>query len=227
MDGRQRRCVGIAVLSVMLLAPAAARADRGFGVRFTTNDTGNITIAAAPLLACSTTGTNGSQCAAARALDASSGPVGSNNIDAQNNNNYTMANVDTDGDPATTVNSSTATLALPAGATVLFAGLYWGADQSAGNNGGAAPPASAATNKVKFKPPGSAYSTLTATTTDFGTGSNTNRYQSFVNVTAQVAAGGAGTYSVGDVRAGTGGDRYAGWSLVVAYRDAPPSRRAT
>ena len=51
-----------------------------------------------------------------------------------------MVAVDTDGDPATTVNSSTATLGLPQGATVLFAGLYWGADQSAGDNNGAAPP---------------------------------------------------------------------------------------
>ena len=41
-------------------------------------------------------------------------------------------------------------------------------------------------------------------------------------------AGGAGTYAVGDVRAGTGGDRYAGWSLVVAYRDTvQPARNLT
>jgi hypothetical protein len=107
---------------------------------------------------------------------------------------------------------------------VLFAGLYWGADNSAGNNGGAAPAAGTATNRIKFKPPGGTYSTLTATTTDAGTGSNASRYQSFVNVTSAVAAAGDGTYSAGDVAAGTGGDRFAGWSLVVAYRD---SRRAT
>ena len=76
----------------------------------------------------------------ARTRRAATGRPARNSIDAQNNNNYTMVDVDTDGDPVTTVNSSTATLALPAGATVLFAGLYWGADQSAGNNGGGAPP---------------------------------------------------------------------------------------
>ena len=38
-------------------------------------------------------------------------------------------------------------------------------------------------------------------------------------MTAQVQAAGAGSYSVANVQAGTGGDRYAGWSLVVAYQD--------
>ena len=217
-------------MAMALMAPAAAHADRAFTARFTTNDTGNIAIAAAPLMTCSTalTGTNRAQCAAAQNLNASNGPVGANNIDAQNNNNYTMVPVDTDGDAATTVNSSTATLDIPASATVLFAGLYWGADNSAGNNGGAAPPAGTAINQIKFKVPGGAYSTLTATTTDTGTGANATRYQSFVNVTSAVALAGPGTYSAGDVRAGLGGDRYAGWSLVVAYRDtSQPARNLT
>jgi len=169
MHWRVRSAVVIALLVAPALVPAVARADRVFTTRFTTNDTGNIAIAAAPLLTCSTTGTNGSQCANARGLSASNGPVGSNNIDSQNNNNYTMVNVDTDGDAATTVNSSSATLALPTGATVLFAGLYWGADNSAGNNGGAAPSAGTAINRIDFKPPGGTYSTLTATITDTGT----------------------------------------------------------
>ena len=47
-------------------------------------------------------------------------------------------------------------------------------------------------------------------------------------MTGLVAAAGGGTYAAGDVRAGTGGDRYAGWSLVVAYRDtAQPARNLT
>src|SRR6478752_3250523 len=157
----------LALLAMLVLLPAEARADRPFTPRFSTNDTGNIAVAAAPLMACSTTGTNGAQCAGARGLDAANGPAGANNIDAQNNNNYTMIGVDTDGDPLTTVNSSTATLALPAGSTVLFAGLYWGADQSAGGNGGAAPPPSTPNaNQALFKAPGSAYRSVTATTLD-------------------------------------------------------------
>ena len=56
------------------------------------------------------------------------------------------------------------------------------------------------------------------------------RYSAFANVTSVVAAAGAGTYSVANVQAGTGGDRYAGWTLVVAYEDldaatAQPHRR--
>ncbi len=146
--------IGVAALSIGLVLPTTSWADRAFTTpRFSTNVAGNITIAAAPLMTCSTSGTNGSACAAARNEDASDGPAGSNTIDALNNNNYTMVGVDTDGDAATTVNSSTATLALPAGATVLFAGLYWGADDSAGNNGGAPPPAGTADNQIKFKPP--------------------------------------------------------------------------
>ena len=52
------------------------------------------------------------------------------------------------------------------------------------------------------------------------------RYQAFANVTALVRLGGGGTYTIGNVQAGTGADRHAGWSLVVAYQD-PPSPRAT
>jgi uncharacterized repeat protein (TIGR01451 family) len=214
----------VAVLACSLLVPAAAQADRSFTVRFSANDTGNIAIAAAPLLACSTTGTNGADCAAARNFDATSTPS------RADNNSFTMVNVDTDGDPATTVNSSTATLAVPDGATVLFAGLYWGADTSAGGNGGAAPAPGTSAGTIKFRAPGQAYTVLTAAVTDFGVGTNvfTPRYQSFVDVTVQVAAAGGGTYAAGDVSAGTGGDHYAGWSLVVAYRDAAqPARNLT
>ena len=43
-----------------------------------------------------------------------------------------------------------------------------------------------------------------------------------------VQAAGAGTYAVGNVQAGTGGDRYAGWTLVVAYEDpSQPPRNLT
>ena len=38
-------------------------------------------------------------------------------------------------------------------------------------------------------------------------------------MTAAVKAAGSGVYTVADVQAGTGQDRYAGWSLVVAYED--------
>ena len=47
-------------------------------------------------------------------------------------------------------------------------------------------------------------------------------------MTSTVAAAGPGTYQVANVQAGTGGDRYAGWTLVVAYEDpTQPPRNLT
>ena len=52
-----------------------------------------------------------------------------------------------------------------------------------------------------------------------------NPYQGYLDVAAQVKAAGSGTYWVGDIQAGPGIDRYAGWSLIVAYRNpAAPLR---
>lgn len=61
-----------------------------------------------------------------------------------------MVQIDIDGD-ASTFNSSSANFSLPAGATVLFAGVFWGASSSA-----------AARNQIKFKAGAGAYNNLTA-----------------------------------------------------------------
>jgi fimbrial isopeptide formation D2 family protein/uncharacterized repeat protein (TIGR01451 family) len=111
---------------------------------------------------------------------------------------------------------------------VLFAGLYYGADDSAGDGGGKAAPTPSAVNKVSLEVPGATtFQTLTSTQNDVSS-IDSSRYQGFVNVTSQVAAAGAGTYTVGGVQAGTGEDRYAGWSIVVAYQlDSDPARNLT
>ena len=88
----------------------------------------------------------------------------------------------------TTFNSSTADLSLPAGATVLFAGLYWGGDTSAGaaavrRRRGSQP------RTVLLAPPGGGYASVTASTLDGSTAAPT-RYQGFADVTAAVQAGG-------------------------------------
>ena len=198
------------LLLVFQAAPAGA-ADRAFSTRFSANDTGNITIAANTLLTCPA---GDAACAGAQAGGAT------------NNNQYTMTYVDVDSNP-TTFDSSTADLSLPAGSTVLFAGLYWGGDTSAGAAGGAAAPAAASRGSVLMAPPGGGYATVTASTLDGSTAAPT-RYQGFADVTAAVQAGGAGTYTVANVQAGTGQDRYAGWGLVVAYHDpAQPPRNLT
>ena len=217
--------VPLLVVGFFLASATPAAADRSFTTRFSTNDTGNITFAANTLMVCPASATG---CTAAR----NTTPVASGTNNALNNNGYLMQYVNTApgtvaGSPA--FDSSSATLSLPPTATVLFAGLYWGADTSAGQNpNGVAAPTPSLRGQVGFRVPGSsAYATLSASTVDQSTGAAT-RYSAFANVTSQVLAAGAGTYSVANVQAGTGGDRYAGWALVVAYQDpTQPPRNLT
>ena len=157
--------------------------------------------------------------AATGCLDALTG-VGSTSGEALNNNGYTMTNKDVDTDPST-FNSSTADVTLPAGSTVLFAGLYWSANTGAGTNGSAAPTA-AAKGTVKFRVPGGSGYT-TQTTTDVMVSGTA--YQSYLKVTDLVVGAGNGTYSVANIQAGTGVDRYAGWALVIAYQNAAEPMR--
>ena len=102
-----------------------AQVARAFTPRFTATMTGDIVFIGNTIMTCSsdtvTPGVlNPANCAAAQ-----SGAL------PKWNNNFTMVHVDDDGD-ITTFNSSSATLTLPPGATVRFAGLYWGADSTKG-----------------------------------------------------------------------------------------------
>ncbi|GAB2504298.1 Ig-like domain-containing protein [Lysobacter humi (ex Lee et al. 2017)] len=145
-----------------------------------------------------------------------------------NNNSFTMVHIDVDSD-GTTFNSSRANFTLPAGATVLRAFLYWGADTSAGTAGTVLTPApdAAARNTVQFATPVAGYTPITAATLTDST-VQTTRYTAVADVTAQVAAGGTGNYTVANVQAGNGQDRYGGWSLVVIVSDpAAPLRSVT
>ncbi|MCL1634506.1 isopeptide-forming domain-containing fimbrial protein [Luteimonas sp. SX5] len=127
-----------------------------------------------------------------------------NGAGRNNGTNMTAVDVDTDG---TTTNSSTATLNLPAGSTVLFAGLYWAGQTST----------AAARNSVLLRTPASAgYATVSATNTDV----ISNAYQSFIDVTTTVAASGNGAYTVANVGLTPGDGQWAGWTLVVAYQNA-------
>jgi predicted actin-binding protein len=187
-----------------LLAPSAS-ADRAFTSRFAQMARGDVTMVANTIMTCPSSA--GTSCTNARAGTGTS----------LNNEDFTMTYVDVDSD-ATTFDSSSANLTLPGGASVLFAGLYWGADTSAGSSGAAAPNA-AAKNTVKLKVPGgSSYSTITASQVDTDNARAT-RYQGFADVTSQVQAAGVGTYTVANVQAGTGSDRWGGWGIVIAYRD--------
>ncbi|MBI3791688.1 MAG: DUF11 domain-containing protein [Gemmatimonadetes bacterium] len=210
-------------LAAMALAPAEALAQiqRAYTTRFTANATGDIIIRGNTLATCTAVAAVGAQpapppaCAATQAAGATfTGGV---------NNNYVMAYVDVDGDPST-FNSSTSTISLPTGATVLWAGLYWSGRSTSASRG-----------SVLFRTPATAgYASVNASTVDVngvGFSGIGPEYQGFADVTAMVQAAGAGSYTVANVQATVGtaaGNDYAGWALVVVVQDgAKPFRNLT
>ena len=198
----------VAALMIALVpAPAEAAVIRPFTPRFALNTTGAVTLTGNILLTCPP--------AAASCLGARTGGASAS---ANNNNNYSMIFVDIDSDAAT-FNSSRNTLTIPPTSTVAWAGLYWGADTSAGGNGSPAPNA-AARQQILFAPPGGGgYVTLTAAQLDSSPVTGGFRYQGFADVTDLVADSRSGEYTVANLQAGRGTDRYGGWALVVAYQD--------
>ena len=206
-------CRAFALAGVIVLVLCSpARADRGFAPRFSTNASGDIAIVGNTLETC--------QSAAANCLNARAGAGSS-----LNNNNFVMERVDVD---RTGLDSSSARLTLPAGARVLFAGLYFGARTTAGTSGKAAPNASpTALRTVDLKLPGaSGFDRLTGELDE--STEVKGAYGVFVDVTGQVRRGGSGIYTVANVQSATGEDRYAGWALVVAYESAgDPPRNLT
>jgi uncharacterized repeat protein (TIGR01451 family) len=195
--------------SILHTRTTEAQVQRPFTARFAQNVQGGVRATANTLMTCPDSDT---RCAGAR------------DGDPLSNNSFNMVYVDVDGD-LTTFNSSMATLPLPATATsILFAGLYWGGDTSAGSGGSSAPNADLR-SQVRFRTPTSGgYTTVAATRVDdIGTD-----YQGIADVTALVAAGGAGAYTVANVQAGRGADKNAGWALIVIYADATqPLRNMT
>ena len=205
---------GLAAVGVVT-APSAAAAPVPFGSVFSTQDNGAISLIGNSQMSCPTAATG---CPAARSAAATSSPQ--SNV---NDNDFAMAFVDQDTDP-TTSNSTSADLSLPSGSTVLSAFLVWGGRRTDGSSNLVVSTAAAKT--VKFKPTGaSSYSVLTGSYSDLGTSDSSYPYQGYIDVTPAVKAAGNGTYWVADIQAGTGFDRYAGWSLIVAYRNpAAPLR---
>ena len=222
---RRSLAVVAALLCVLPLAAANA-AERPFSLRYSNNVNGQIIMAANTLMQCPTGTVDplmNSGCTGARA-----------GTSARNNNSFDMQWLDTDSDPST-FTSSSATLSLPTAGHVVFAGLYWTGLQRKGEaitgaNGFRAvpvnPPDATAIGTAKIVVPGaSAYATVTASQVDTASISSGSGYGAFADVTEMVSAAGAGTYTVANVQTGTGGNSFAGWSLVVAYSDpAEPLR---
>ncbi|WP_205698918.1 DUF11 domain-containing protein [Conexibacter sp. SYSU D00693] len=203
---RLPRLAALCALLLCVLA-APAQADTPFDVAYSKNTTGDIAVIGNTLLSCATGATG---CADAR-----------NGTGTLNNNNWPMAFVDVDSDGAT-FNSSSATLSLLAGRTILNAQLVWGANTKAGDTvsgvAGADAPDAALKDRVRFTTPaGTTQVVASQLDTDATNGSSQDRYGAVADVTSLVQAGGDGVYAVANVQAGRGGDRYAGWALVVTY----------
>lgn len=179
---------------------AASIADGGLAPRYTSSEASAVTEIGAPLLTCAPSDT------CTDILDGTR---------SGNNNNLTMVPLNAAGGTQT---SSSSTLTIPAGRTVTFAGLYWSA------NAGPAQTFGAPLTSARLRGPGDTgyrdvSGTVVAQVTDSG---NRSYYQSFADVTSQVAAAGSGTWSVADIALPVGATDpsptyYAGWALVVVY----------
>ena len=193
-----------AIAALLAILPASASADRQYSLRHGVVERGDIAMAANTIVTCPEGAPN---CASARA---GTGTVVRNSA-------WVMVPIDVDGDPST-FDSSSSDLRLPPGATILYAGLYWGSDTLHMPDGVDAPDPSARGTVKLRAPDGAGYRTITASTVDSDR-YYPSRYQGFADVTSLVQSAGAGTYTVGNVQASTGKDQYGGWGLVVAYRD--------
>jgi uncharacterized repeat protein (TIGR01451 family) len=204
--------VAVAATLTLYIDRAVAAITTPFTGTFSANANGDLLLRGNSNLTCPPAATGCTDALAAQ---------GAGTGETWNNNGYVMQNLDIDSD-ATTFNSSSSGITLPGGSTVLYAALYWSANVSAGTGtGAAAAPSAAAEGTVKFAAPLQTYVTVTSTKTDV-TGSI---YQGFADVTAIVAGAGNGTYTVANIQAGTGVDRYAGWALVIAYKNPAAGMR--
>ncbi len=220
-----RRSLGL-VIAVSVLAativsltparlPADAAAISAFRIAYRTQVNGGVVFAQNSSLTCSPTrasrqGVDAPGCDMAR--------TGAGKL--TNNNQWIMTHVDIDDDP-TTYNSSAGDLNLPAGAQVVYAALYWGAYRKGADGQPGAP---ANIGAIKLKVPGAPdYLDLQAAATDIiappSSVDSELPYQATVVVTDVVRAAGAGRYTVANLPAALGGNRYAGWTLATVFED--------
>jgi uncharacterized repeat protein (TIGR01451 family) len=217
-------CWQLIMCAVLLCAGGAAQAQvRTFQKAYQTNAPGDILIIGNTITTCQAVAPAGSvarivsaaaECAAGR--NGTSILSDTNGLSYNNNNAHVMLNVDVDT-LAPGLNSSTAGLQIPIGASVLWAGLYWGSNAAANT----------ARNQISFKTPNGSYQSLTA---DWIATTNTTNYHAARTVTSLITS--SGDYTVADIKqtiSTTGfGTGYGGWSLVVVYQlNSEPFRNLT
>jgi uncharacterized repeat protein (TIGR01451 family) len=202
------------LLAVTMGATAASAATRDFSLRYGENVRGNIAFAGNTLIDCPITIPS---CNAV-------GVPAHDNLGA-NNNNRAVQRVDVDSDPSTET-SSRATLTIPAGAQVLFAGLYWAGNPTATYVESDPADVDDWMHPLIETPAGGGYQTVTGTEFDsfdyLNPPFDDHTWNSFADVTDLVRAGGSGQYTVAGVPLRLGCvtcqvSGYGGWTLWVAY----------
>src|SRR6185369_10114211 len=172
-------------------------AARTFNERFSTNANGDIRLIGNTIMTCPSLD---STCAGTQ-----------NGTLTNDNSKFNMVYVQDDATTPGLSSSSSATISLPAGSTVLWAGLYWGGDY----------PAPLPTT-VKLRTPASGgYIDITATQQDQNLGNQATAYSAFTDITGYVAAGMSGKYTVANVASTTnvkGG--YGGWGIAVVFSNS-------
>ncbi|WP_264203191.1 DUF3344 domain-containing protein [Streptomyces bambusae] len=139
------------------------------------------------------------------------------------NSEFDMFYSDLDRDP-NTYNSTRAELRVPAGAKVTYARLYWGGNLRVGEQ---KPPED--NGRVLIAEPGGEYKEVLADTRiGHRTADGSDAYQASADVTALVAARGAGVWTVAQLNIAMGQSdvgAWGGWTLVAAYEhDKEPLR---
>jgi uncharacterized repeat protein (TIGR01451 family) len=126
------------------------------------------------------------------------------------------------GTATTTFNSSTADLNLATCSEVLWAGLYWGADQ--GSNGNDSSWIGGSYASALLKLPGGSYQVVNSQQTDKHTNANSpgldhTGYNCFADITSIInRTNPNGTYSVANVLGPIGiTNACGGWTIVIAY----------
>ncbi|WP_329107375.1 Ig-like domain-containing protein [Micromonospora sp. NBC_01699] len=183
--------------AIVTIDRAGAAVVRPFGARFQTSERGDVIFASNTLVTCTLPVLiTAPSCASARA-----GAVA-------DNDNYLAGYVDIDTN-LTTLNSSSATLSVPAGGAVLWAGLYWFGSALNGDPSRA---------QIRLARTGQDYTTVTGTVSTGAVTTNGGYpYSAFADVTALVQA--AGVYTVAGLATALGTNARGGWAIVAAVRD--------
>lgn len=134
-------------------------------------------------------------------------------------NNFTNTYVDIDGDPSTFMSSSDQ-LNLPNCSEITWAGLYWGADCSAGDEN------YATRNQVKLKVNNGSYINITADNL-FDNVAGFKTYHCFKDVTSILSANSINDrYTIANVATDINGKNlFGGWTIVIIYKNSTMTMR--